>query len=72
MSTKGEHLLMQYGPWNAAPLDEPVLIVRAEDWRLVLAMAAVATDKGGRMTAQELLAQAVEMKAYSDENTIPF
>lgn len=72
MSTKAQQVLDPYSRWNASANDEPVFVLRAEDWRYVMLLALNAKDKGGHMSMPSLYAQAVEMKAYSDENTIPF
>lgn len=72
MSTKVQQILDPYSLWNTLPNDEPVFVLRAEDWRYVMLLALNSKDKGSHMSMQSLYAQAVEMKQYHDDNDIPF
>jgi hypothetical protein len=66
MHTKVQQILSPHSAWNQAPNDEPVLVLRASDWQEVLFMAV-----RGKFN-KELHEQAMKMKAYSNENDIPF
>lgn len=72
MATKQEQILDPWSAWNAAPNAEPVFVVRADDWRLVMFLAAFTLHQGGRTAPSQLLESAVEMKEWSDANDIPF
>lgn len=68
--TKGEQILDQHSRWNQAPNNEPIFVLRAEDWRRVMALAIV---RDGTDPMQKLLFDwATAMKEYHDENDIPF
>lgn len=70
MPTKMEQILDPYSRWNQTPNDEPVVVLRAEEWRRVIALAIVKerTDPMGNL----LLQWGLQMKQYYDENDIPF
>lgn len=72
MSTKVQQILDPWSTWNQAHNNEPVFVVKAEDWRFILLFAALTTDKGGRTSPQQLIDQALAMKKWHDENDIPF
>jgi len=72
MTTKVQQVLDPWSVWNQAPNDEPLFILKAEEWRYVMLLALNSKDKGGRMSMQELYDKAVAMKKYHDENDIPF
>lgn len=68
--TKAALILDPFSPWNQAPNDEPVCVVRASEWREVLFMAL--RMKPNTEPYRKMYATAMRMKAYSDENDIPF
>jgi hypothetical protein len=72
MPTKQEWILNPHSPWNAAPNNEPVMVIRADQWRYVMLLALNTKDKGGWTSMPELYKQAVEMKKYFEDNDIPF
>jgi hypothetical protein len=72
MTTKAQQILDLHSAWNQAPNDEPVFVIRCDDWRYVMFLALNSKDKGGNRCMQALFKQALEMKKYHDENDIPF
>jgi hypothetical protein len=69
MTTKAQMILDQQSDWNQAPNDEPIFVVRANNWRAVIFLAALV--KNDAATAM-CLNHAEHMKQYNDENDIPF
>jgi hypothetical protein len=67
--TKNELILDPFSPWNQANGDEPLLIIRAEDWKVVLFLAAL--QNNNERTIQYALS-AEALKKWHDENDIPF
>lgn len=70
MSTKNAQILNPHSDWNQASNDEPVFVLRAVNWKAALVIAVL--NKDPNRTADELIAAALEMKTYSDDNDIPF
>lgn len=71
MPTKVQQILDPWSTWNQAHNTEPVFVVKAEDWRYVMLMAVNSKDKAGRMSPQQLIDYALEMKKWHDENNVP-
>ena len=69
--TKNEAILDPQSDWNLAADDEPVFVVRANNWRAVIFLAALA--KNDAATAMCLNA-AERMRAWScdEDDKIPF
>lgn len=67
--TKNELILDPFSPWNMACTDEPLLIVRSEDWKTVVFLAALQLNN--ERTVQ-YLNSAEALKKWHDENDIPF
>lgn len=66
--TKNEAILDPQSDWNQAHDDEPLFVVRANNWRAVIFLAALAKNSAASAMA---LNHAERMKAYSDEDDIP-
>lgn len=69
MYTKNEQILDPQSDWNQAANDEPVFIVRANNWRAVLFLAAIVKAAGA---TEMCLNHMEEMKAFHEGNDIPF
>lgn len=70
MSTKGAQIINPQSDWNQAPNEEPVFVLRAVNWKAALIL--IALTKSNNRTSDELLATAMAMKKYHDDNDIPF
>lgn len=70
MPTKNEQILSPHSAWNRAPNDEPICVIRAVCWREVMFMAL--RQPPGSKDYIELFALSQEMKAFSDDDSIPF
>lgn len=70
MSTKIEQVLNVQSAWNQAPNDEPVFVVRAEDWSII--MRAALSGDPSTPWRKMLFDHAIEMRAYDKDNDIPF
>lgn len=70
MPTKMKQILDPYSQWNMVPDNEPVVVLRAEDWRRVMELSIVRdlSDPMGKL----LFDWACEMREYHIENDIPF
>lgn len=71
--TKNEYILDPRSDWNAAEDNEPVFVVRASNWRAVIFLAALVTNKDATGWALNV---AERMKAWDDatvsDDDIPF
>jgi hypothetical protein len=63
---KAQEIIDPNSAWNRTPNEEPVFVLRASDWREVFFMAV----RGPFNRA--LHDYAMKMKAFSDDNDIPF
>lgn len=69
MPTKVQQILNPKSDWNQAPNEEPVFVVRANNWRAAMFLALIVDGKDARKFAFDA---ALELKKYHDENDIPF
>jgi hypothetical protein len=67
--TKNELVLDPFSPWNQAHNDEPLLIIRAEDWKIAVFLAALQTNNDKTV---HYLNSAEALKRWHDDNDIPF
>ena len=67
--TKDQQILDPKSDWNQAPGDEPVFVVRANNWRAAMYLALIVEGKAARKMAFDA---ALELKRYHEENNIPF
>jgi hypothetical protein len=72
MTTKVHEILNPYSTWNSLNDNEPIYIVRTEDWRLVMYFAINTSAKDGYTSMPNLLDTALKMKEWHDANDIPF
>jgi len=70
MSTKAQQVLDPQSDWNQAGNDEPVFVLRANNWRAALLLIAV--TKGDNRTVDDLLETALAMRKWHIENDIPY
>ena len=70
MSTKAQQITQINSDWNQADINEPVFVLRARNWKVALIVVALVKDD--KHTIDDLIKSALEMKAWSDENEIPF
>lgn len=70
-NTKSQMILDPYSVWNQAGNNEPLVILRSNDWREVMAIALIKEDI--KDPAFKILFEAaLKLKEYHDENDIPF
>lgn len=69
-NTKTQLILDPYSVWNQSANDEPLVILRSEDWRRVMALAIVKDSKDPAFKV--LFEAALKLKKYHEENDIPF
>lgn len=68
--TKAEMILDPHSVWNQVANNEPLVILRSEDWRRVMALAIV---KESCDPAHKILFEAaLALKQYFEDNDIPF
>ncbi len=68
--TKQQQVLNPHSDWNQAANDEPVFVIRANNWKAALIVAALAKDDNG--SAKALIDTALAMREYHLDNDIPF
>lgn len=69
-NTKSQLILDPYSVWNQAHINEPLVILRSDDWRRVMEIALVKESCDPAFMI--LFNAALKLKAYHDENDIPF
>lgn len=69
MSTKVQQILDPHSDWNQAPNDEPVFVLRANNWRAAMYLALIVEGEKARQIAFDA---ALELKNYHEDNDIPF
>lgn len=72
--TKNEYILDPKSDWNNAENDEPVFVVRASNWRAVIFLAALVTNKdatGWCLNVAERM-RAWDMDELPTDDDIPF
>lgn len=72
MSTKVEQVLGKTSDWNQAKNDEPVFVIRALNWKAALLVASLANLNNSNRTVDDLVAVALAMREYHEDNDIPF
>lgn len=68
--TKAQQILNRHSDWNQTPNDEPVFVIRAVNWKAVLALAGMV--KGDNACLDAMIETAIAIRDYTRDNDIPF
>lgn len=68
--TKQEQILDPHSDWNQATNDEPVFVIRANNWKAAMIVACMIKEDNA--TSIAMFETAAAMRAYHLDNDIPF
>lgn len=68
--TKNDQILNPKSDWNQAHTDEPVFVIRANNWKAAMALAVILVRNNAEETG--LIDAVLAMREYHKNSDIPF